>query len=275
MNKQGPNGIEWANVFGPGTGFTSNVTGGCFHDCEWQMADGTWANCYAENVAEGVASKAYPQGFRHHYWNPSELEAIARRKKPAGIFVGSMADVFGSWVPAYQIEAILNTCRRSEQHIFFFLTKNPYRMGEFAIQIPPNCWMGASIPPTRWRGHQLAVNQKHRMLSNTLRALSGLKAQGLTTWLSAEPLDFNIRSTLIQHPHAIDWCVIGAASQGGRYHPPKWFDFIAAKLWLDEHHVPMFFKGNLKSLDEAARDWRQDYPNAAAEGAVTIGESLL
>ena len=39
-------GIEW-------TGRTVGVFGGCVHDCRWLMPDGTWAICYAKNLAHG------------------------------------------------------------------------------------------------------------------------------------------------------------------------------------------------------------------------------
>ena len=45
-------GIEWTDE-------TRNATGGCLHDCQWFMPDGTIAVCYAKELAErGVAKKA-------------------------------------------------------------------------------------------------------------------------------------------------------------------------------------------------------------------------
>ena len=58
--------------------------------------------CYAKGIAERFTT-GYPNGFEHHYWRPHSLDAPRKLKTPAGIFVGSMADLFGHWVPEEQI----------------------------------------------------------------------------------------------------------------------------------------------------------------------------
>src|ERR1044071_5420699 len=101
MNKQAKSaikrGIEW-------TDYTWNPVPGCQHGCRWQMPDGTVAECYAETVAGRVAQNAYPKGFEHHYWNPHILEEPLKIKTPASIFLDSMSDLMGSWVPKAEIE---------------------------------------------------------------------------------------------------------------------------------------------------------------------------
>lgn len=58
--KTGSRGIEWCDE-------TRNPTGGCLHQCRWEMPDGTIAICYAENLAEhGVAKKGYPETTCRH-----------------------------------------------------------------------------------------------------------------------------------------------------------------------------------------------------------------
>src|SRR5689334_22712652 len=105
MNKQdGTKPIEW-------TDYTWNPVAGCQHDCAWEMPDGAAANCYAEDIADGAAKSAYPKGFRAHYWKPNKLHEPFSVKEPARIFVGSMADLFGHWVPDEQIEQVLDVCR--------------------------------------------------------------------------------------------------------------------------------------------------------------------
>src|SRR5262245_8968781 len=67
-------GIEWCDE-------TRNVLGGCMHECKWKMPDGTVAGCYAKMLAEhGVAKRAYPHGFEHHYWRPEELPKLSAGK---------------------------------------------------------------------------------------------------------------------------------------------------------------------------------------------------
>ena len=68
----------------------------------------------------------YPFGFEptfHRY----KLDEPQKWKKPRNIFVCSMADLFGAWVPDEWIIEVLNACRKAPQHRYLFLTKNPAR----------------------------------------------------------------------------------------------------------------------------------------------------
>ncbi len=111
MNKQQKSvtkrGIEW-------TDFTWNVIGGCKHRCRWEMPDGSVAICYAEEVANALRSdKFYPQGFENHYYHPDRLTEPLKVKTPAKIFLDSMSDLMGHWVPDEQIEAVLDIARKA------------------------------------------------------------------------------------------------------------------------------------------------------------------
>lgn len=255
-------GIEW-------TDFTWNPIAGCFHACQWTMPDGSIANCYAEDVADGVAGGAYPEGFEHDYWKPEILPEPERQKKPSKIFVGSMADIFGHWVPAAHIQAVLDACQAAPQHTFQFLTKNPKRVAEFINWIPANCWIGASTPPDFMWNKRLSHDQQTRMFGATLKALGYLKVQGITTWISAEPLSWNVANGLrseegwIADPYqsaVFDWIVVGAASNGNKFYPPKEYDVRQVVNYCDSEGIPVFFKGNLKSLKWAADNWREEFP---------------
>jgi protein gp37 len=261
-NKDGSigRGIEW-------TDFTWNPIKGCFHACQWEMPDGSIANCYAEDVANRVAQAAYPYGFEHHYWTPAVLDEPLRVKAPARIFVGSMADVFGHWVPDEQINQVLAIARAAHWHTFQFLTKNPVRAKVF--DIPANCWIGASTPPDFMWNKPLTRHQQARMFSRLLSELTTLKVRGVTTWISAEPLSWDVAKLLreddpwIGDPYqcaAFDWIVIGAASNGNQYYPPSEANVRALVDWCDGARVKVFFKGNLRSLPWAAANWREEFP---------------
>src|SRR5262249_59702191 len=72
----GNRGIEWCDE-------ARNATSGCLHDCMWVMPDGTVAVCYAKMLAEhGVAKRAYPHGFEHHYWRPQALKQLVAGDEP-------------------------------------------------------------------------------------------------------------------------------------------------------------------------------------------------
>lgn len=116
MNKSG---IEW-------TEFTSNpVSGKCRHACNY---------CYAERIR-----RRFKQTEKLS-WHPERLLAIEKRKKPATIFMGSMHDIFGDWIPDKWIAEIIKTAKDCPQHTFLFLTKNPKRYARFVF--PENCWLG-------------------------------------------------------------------------------------------------------------------------------------
>ena len=260
MNKQakanGGRGIEW-------TDYTWNPIGGCLHACQWTMPDGTVANCYAEDTAErSLAKQFYPEGFEHHYWRPQLLSEPQHLKNPAKIFCGSMADVFGHWVPKEQIYAVLDVAQtKAQQHVYQFLTKNPKRYLE-PFDFTANMWAGASTPPDFMWNKPLSADQKARMLDVTLSVFDELQDEP-TTWLSAEPLSWDITPVLANHPYAVDWIVIGAASNGSKYYPPEEEYVVNLVELCDEMNISVFFKGNLKSLRWAAEHWREDYPAAS------------
>lgn len=263
LNKDGTvksRGIEWTN-------WTWNPIAGCFHACSWLMPDGTIANCYAEDVADRVAGGAYPNGFEFNYWKPNLLKEPINQKKPSRIFVGSMADVFGHWVEAEHIEQVLDVCNRAPWHTFQFLTKNIKRVHEFIGFIPANCWIGASTPPDFMWNKKLTEAQRGRWLDTTLNELSDLHRLGITTWLSAEPITIDVSLHLygIDNPYAIDWMVIGAASNGNKLYAPNASFVQSAVMHNDDHGIATFFKGNLKTLPWAVANWREEFPVVAKE----------
>ena len=261
MNKQkAPKGIEWTrikriendrNVELPG--YTWNPTGGCLHGCTWKMPDGSITECYAKTVAERLATKAYNKGFEHHYWRPDALEQPLKVKEPAGIFVGSMADLFGHWVPSEQITQVLDVMQQADWHTFQTLSKYPIRLPEFN-PYPTNVWVGVSLPA----GQLMSPQGGARALSAYLRQMQQIEAQ--TRFMSIEPLWFDVAPVFDQwlQSHTrlpFEWVIIGAASNGPRiYQPePQWVQDLLDIL--DAQNIPVFFKGN---LDWAP--WRAAFP---------------
>ncbi len=245
MNKQGEQGIEYVDL-------TSNPTGGCEHECRWQMPDGSTAICYAESIAHGLARKAYPHGFKHHYWRPEELKAPLKLKEPSRIFLGSMADLFGHWVPEAQIHAVLDMCREADWHTFLVLTKNAPRLLKF--HFPANVHVGVSMPPTFMHGKRLTGQQQRIMMGRTLDVLAKLDLVSVR-WISFEPLSFEVAPMLHKHGTPLEWAVIGAASNGKTTYQPDPWHVHQLLNHLDEAGVPIFFKGNLKWSP-----WRAEYP---------------
>lgn len=256
MNEQKPpNAIEWTRVWGR-RGYTWNVVGGCLHKCRWEMPTGDIAICYAESTAEGVAQKAYPQGFAHHYWHPERLDEPLRLKEPTGIFLDSMSDLMGHWVEDEQIQSVLDVCARADWHIFMLLTKNAPRLRKF--KFPTNVWVGVSSPPDFYKGSRLMDGQRERFLERSLEVLFEVDAK--TRWMSFEPLSIHAAPIVALWQGALDWAVIGAASNGKREFAPDTFNLQRLVEVLDAQQVPVFYKGNLRSSEWATEHWREEFP---------------
>ena len=260
MNRQHPpKGIEWTRIrLADGTvlpGYTWNPTGGCFHGCTWKMPDGSITECYAKTIAERFTS-GYRHGFEHHYWRPHSLRAPLRVKKPAGIFVGSMADLFGHWVPDEQISQVLDVMEEASWHTFQTLSKFPIRLPQFN-PFPENVWVGVSLPA----GHLMSATGGARALKAYLRHMQ--KIEAAVRFMSIEPLWFDVAPVFeawLREEGALpfEWAIIGAASNGRKTFQPDvaWTQGLLDVL--DELEMPVFFKGNL--------EWKMDragYPDAA------------
>lgn len=266
MNKQkAPKGIEWTRVKIVGQdetlpGYTWNPTGGCLHGCTWKMPDGSVTECYAKTIAERFTS-AYQEGFDHHYWRPYQLAAPLKVKKPAGIFVGSMADLFGHWVPREQICDVIDVMRQADWHIFQTLSKYPLRLPEFN-PFPDNVWVGVSLPA----GHMMKAEGGARALKSYLQHMT--KIQAKTRFMSIEPLWFDVSPVFDDWLKEYDrlpfeWAIIGAASNGSKIYQPEreWTQNLLDIL--DAQEIPVFFKGNLE-WDE----WRDEFPQLISESKV-------
>ena len=148
----------------------------------------------------------YPFGFqptlhRHLLNQPSKW------KKPKRIFVCSMADLFGDWVPDEWIEAVFDVCRQNPQHRYLFLTKNPDRYYRLGVEgkLPaktdmPHLWFGTTIT-TDHQGYFFSAIHN--------------------TFLSIEPIQAEF--PYHQHPIRVDWVIIGAetGNRKDKYIPSK------------------------------------------------------
>lgn len=261
MNKQNPpKGIEWTRVkrLVDGNlvtlpGYTWNPTGGCLHGCTWKMPDGSVTQCYAKTVAERLAVSAYQEGFEHHYWRPSSLRKPLRVKEPAGIFVGSMADLFGHWVPKEQILQVIDVMRLADWHTFLTLSKYAVRLPEFN-PFPSNVWVGVSLPA----GHQMKPAGGAKALKAYLGHMEKIEAS--IRFMSIEPLWFDVAPIFEEWVGEkgklpFEWVIIGAASDGRKIFQPE-TDWVKRLLeTLDQQGIPVFFKGNL-----VWPNWRSEFP---------------
>jgi protein gp37 len=197
LNKQDNASIEWAQ-------WSWNPITGCKHDCPY---------CYARDIAK----RFYPQGFEPSIY-PCRFYAPQNTKVPQkadedtayrNVFTGSMADIFGRWVPEEWIRLVLQRVENNSQWNFLFLTKFPQRIHEFG-QLPKNAWMGTT------------VDCQERVV-NAEKAFA--KMGGGIKWLSVEPMLTPLKFTRLD---MFDWVVIGGASRSAS--TPAWvppFDWVA------------------------------------------------
>ena len=147
------------------------------------------AKCYAEELANnGLARRGYPQGFEHHYYRLDKLKELVRGKTPALIFMDSMSDLFGHWVPEEEIRTVLRTMAQAPQHVYQSLTKAPARILKFLDDLPSNLWVGVSSAPDFMMGHKLTGSQQEAYMKRALSTLETVKqTTGNIVWMSLEP----------------------------------------------------------------------------------------
>ena len=200
FNKQDTTSIEWAQ-------WSWNPITGCKHDCPY---------CYARDIAQRFTN-LYRNGFDPSIW-PARFAAPANTKVPGiadqdvayrNVFTGSMADIFGRWVPEEWIYLVLDRVEANPQWNFLFLTKFPQRVHEFG-QLPKNAWMGTTV-------------DCQERVANAEKAFA--KMGGGIKWLSVEPMLTPLKFTRLD---MFDWVVIGGASRSAN--TPAWvppFDWVA------------------------------------------------
>lgn len=224
--------IDWADS-------TWNPVTGCLHGCEY---------CYAKRIARRFGDKAaecgtirnqyiklkdepYPYGFDptfHRY----RLDRPKIWKKARNIFVCSMSDLFGEWVPDEWIFKVFSACMMAMQHNYLFLTKNPGRYIELAKQgmLPhtDNFWYGSS------------VTGPHDMYS--------WFSKDYQWFLSVEPLheDLGEMDPDAQKP---EWIIVGAETgkRKEKIIPQKeWIEKI--KNQCEKYSIPLFMKSSLADI---------------------------
>lgn len=155
--------VDWAN-------WTWNPVTGCEHGCKF---------CYAREIANSERMAAvYPNKFEPTY-HPYRLDAPKNTKrKDTGdardgrVFVCSMADLFGKWVPTPWIKSVFDACLESPEWEYLFLTKWPARYAQMPLL--KKAWYGASV-----------IQQSD--VARVEKAMAGFETD-CVKWISLEPM---------------------------------------------------------------------------------------
>jgi len=246
--------IEWCDM-------SWNPVTGCYKDCPYCYAKKI-ANRFKPKDADSWASLAnmqqndyptviadngccpYPQGFiPTFYWDQiNKPEGI---KKPKNIFVCSMADLFGDWVPDEWIERVFDACKKAPQHKYLFLTKNAKRyMKLFSASLTKEPIID-NLPDNFWFGQTATKGNESYLWSHRHN-----------NFLSIEPLqdDFGKWSNRMFDTLFVKWVIIGCetGNRKGKIIPKReWIENIVN--YCKEKNVPVFMKNNL-----AVEKWRKD-----------------
>ena len=265
--------IDWCDA-------TWNPVTGCYHGCEycyaraisrrfgahitnWQYEriheiEKPWTRTVSyksggETVKETYVCP-YPLDFEptlHRY----RLNELKHYKKPRNVFVCSMADLFGKWVPERWIKAVLDACRDNPQHRYLFLTKNPQRYDELEdkgiiTEKDTNFWLGSTTED---------VNKDMLHYSSVMHTFQSCEPM-LAPWPPAgEPN----RKAMDNH-WTPEWVIFGAetGTRKGKVIPEKsWVD--NAVRMCRNIGAKVFMKESLRGI--MGDDFIQEFPWGAED----------
>lgn len=278
--------IDWCDA-------TWNPVTGCLHGCEY---------CYARSIAErfGGASETHnneccnecqwvtegtgeihelnepiydfdnernapypfdfdPTFYRYRLYEPK------RWTKPRTIFVCSMADLFGDWVPDEWIQEVLQACENAPWHRYLFLTKNPTRLCKMANAYVIQKWNAKHQKPhdqtDEYEGVLPLPVHDNWWFGSSIDNANARRFDGRFTWntfTSIEPLteymDMGIGSF-----GSDKWTIIGAetGNRNGKVIPKReWVENILEAASITSMKV--FMKESIREL--MGDDFRQEFP---------------
>ena len=242
-----------------------NPVTGCIYSCKYcyarSIANRFSGNRITDNVLNELDNRVYSDGSKKAEAYPYGYKPTLHRyrlddyvkKSGRNIFVCSMADLFGPWVPDSWIEEVLSACAKAPQHNYLFLTKNPLRyvclQTEGRLIVSDNMWYGASAA-NEWQ------------LELAARAFSRLSCK-TKTFLSVEPIleDIAVSEYWDDHmdSHLVDWVIVGAetGNRRGKVIPERdWIRSIVFDCY--EECIPVFMKSSLTDIWK--KPLKQEFP---------------
>ncbi|MGL5196239.1 MAG: DUF5131 family protein [Chroococcales cyanobacterium] len=186
------------------------------------------ANCYAETMEQRFKTHkggGLPYNDRNVYEVNWEKDFSLIQKATGKVFISSMTDVMGDWLPLDWKVELLRECANNPHATFQILTKWPHEMVKaveaFGGPLPPHIWLGVTAEKTQqqWRIDEL------KKIPATVR------------FVSCEPIleqcEFNL--------DGIHWLIVGGES-GSKHRPPqlRWVASLRDQCLSSE--IAFFFK---------------------------------
>lgn len=284
--------IDWCDS-------TWNPVTGCLHGCEYCYARGIatrYGGRWDEELLRTVGANGgihdldqplmrhttgknrdvpvhdtkapYPFGFDPTFYR-YRLDQLKKWSEPRTIFVCSMADLFGDWVPDEWIQEVFKACKAAPQHKYLFLSKNPGRYCDLErAGIMPhedNFWFGATFDHSNWPGHDGPHKIPGRPVTFSIRGKMVNDAGDFyypcypekNRFVSFEPLLYDIGAHI--GSTGAQWHIIGAET-GNRKDKVKckreWVEHIVE--YSDRNGIPVFMKESLRAI--MGDGFRQEFP---------------
>lgn len=191
-------------------------------------------HCYSETLNRRIGSGlAFKPGHIKDvdvFLDAKMLAAPLRWRAPRRIFVCSMTDLFGEWVPDEWIDEIFRIMAETPQHTYQILTKRPVRMRGYVQRFynaRAPVWDGQGVPKGRldilrnlWLG--VSVEDQSRADERIPRLL---ETPAAVRFISAEPLlgPLDLRQFLVEQHIINDFvldplslCIVGGESGPGK-----------------------------------------------------------
>jgi len=222
--------------------YTWNPVAGCKNSCEYCYARGIakrfgGGNCISAKqhgygagaIFELPENEGYPYPFGfaptfHRY----RLGEPQRKEKPQTIFVCSMADLFGPWVPDGWVQEVFDACAAAPWHRYLFLTKFPKTLTSLA-------WRNLPRKSNYWYGTSITAPEEKSWYSGCHNV-----------FLSIEPL---LADMVWVNLADIKWVIVGAetGNRAGKIIPKReWVEKIVEQC--RRANVPVFLKDNLADV---------------------------
>ena len=226
--------IEWVRGPNGERGYTWNPCVGCRGE-----GCAVYDVCYARRTAKRFKKRCQScYEFKPHL-HPERLSQPYKVKKPSGIFVCSMADLFGSGVDAvYNRVQVLKAMAAAYWHRYYILTKQPQNAKNYT-EYPDNVWIGVTVNRRSdlWRLDELR------------------RINARVKFVSFEPLCEDLGEIDLTD---VRWVIVGAQTRPNKQPDVEWLNSVLRVAHSRE--IPVFLKNNLGLAPLFGSGPQQEFP---------------